>query len=111
MTWVTSDVEAAGGDVGGDDDVEGAVAEALEGLGAVALLDVGVQGGGAGALDRLDPREEGVGLLLRAGEDHDALEIGLLDQLDNEFVALVHADGVEGVADGLGGGAALADLD
>ena len=44
------DVDAAGGDVGGDEDVELAVAEVLERLLALALAQVAVDGGGLDAL-------------------------------------------------------------
>ena len=47
-------VEAAGGDIGGDDDIEAAVAKPLKSFSTITLLDVGVQCGGLGAFDFLD---------------------------------------------------------
>lgn len=56
------DVEAAAGDVGGDEDAGGAGAEAREVGGAFGLREEGVQGGGAVVEGVEEAREEGGGL-------------------------------------------------
>ena len=52
---------------------------------------------------------DGVGFFAGAGEDHDGFEIGLFEKSEEEFIALIHGDGVEGVGDG-GGDFAACDL-
>ena len=47
-------VEAAGGDICCDNDIEAAVAKPLESFSTITLLDVGLQCGGLGAFDFLD---------------------------------------------------------
>ena len=106
----TGDVDAAGGDVGGDEDVVAAVFEASEGLHAVLLVDVGVHGDRFGMVGALEHGGDGVGLLAGAGEDHHGLEVGLIEEGKEEFVTLVHGDWVESVGDG-GGHFATRDLD
>ena len=104
-------IKSTSGNVGRDNDVEGAVAESLQRFGAVTLTNVGVEGGRLGALDFLDANEERVGLFFRSGENHHAVEAGAFHEFEDEFVALVHPDGVESVAHGFGRGAAFPDLD
>ena len=102
----SGDVDAPCGDVGGDEDIVGAFLESLEGLHAVGLADVGVHDGDVGVAFLFEENGEGVGLLPGAGEEHDAVEVGFLEDGEEEFVALVHGDRIEGVGDGGGDGAA-----
>ena len=106
-----ADVEAAGGEVGGDDDFEFAGAEADEGLGAVLLGDIAVHDGDLVFAIAADAGGEEVGIGLGAGEDHDALKVGFLEQGEEEVLALEAVHRVEVVADGGGGHAGTADLD
>ena len=106
------DVEAAGGEVGGDDDVELAVPEACEGEAAVFLGDVAVHDGDFVVFGfTLDAGGEFIGVGLGSGEDHDAFEFGFFEEGEEEVLALETIDRVEVVADGGGGGARAADFD
>mmetsp|Transcript_11572 Transcript_11572/g.25334 ORF Transcript_11572/g.25334 Transcript_11572/m.25334 type:complete len:412 (+) Transcript_11572:401-1636(+) len=72
------DVDPPGGHVGGDQDVEGADAEGVEGGVALFLSDVAVEGLGGEALE--DPaRDELVGVAFGLGEDDGLAEDLLLD--------------------------------
>jgi hypothetical protein len=74
------DVEAAGGDVGGDEDVDLAVAQGLDGALALALLDVAVERRGREAAGLEALGHELVGGDPGAGEDDHRLEgLGLED--------------------------------
>ena len=89
MTCVTSlDVDAAGGDVGGDQDVDLAVAERAQRLLAGALAEVAVDGGGGEAAVGELVGDLGGGAL-GAAEDHgQAAALGL--QHAGEHLDLVH---------------------
>lgn len=106
------DVEATGGEIGGDDDVEFAVPEACEGEAAVFLGDVAVHDGDFVVFGfTLDAGGEFIGVGLGSGEDHDAFEFGFFEESEEEVLALETIDRVEVVADGGGGGARAADFD
>src|SRR5688572_15969606 len=86
--WQVLDVEAAGGDVGGDEHADVAGLEALEGAGALGLGPVAVDG------DRIDPfpvesrREPRCGEL-RAREDQDLVEVARPDEVREEGLLAV----------------------
>ena len=96
------DVDAAGGDIGGDENFVDAILESLEGFHAIRLADVGVHDGHFVVPSLFQKSGQIVGFLSGAGEDHDAVVIGLVEEGDEEFVALVHGDRVEVVGDGRG---------
>ena len=102
----SGDVDAPGGDVGGDEDITGSFLEVLEGLHAVGLADVGVHDGDLGVACLLEEKGEVVGFLPGPGENHDAVKIGFFKDGEEKLVTLVHGDRVEGVGDGGGDGAA-----
>lgn len=98
-----ADVDTAGGDIGGDEDGVFAALESLECFHTVLLGDVGVHDGGVVAVAvAFEHGADAVRFAPRSGEDHDGVEVCLFEEVDEEFVALVHGDGVEGVADGGG---------
>ena len=68
------DVEAASGDVGGDEDVELAVLQRLHRAFALRLLDVAVDGGG-GVAASAQLLGDLLGVTSRAGEDDHAVEV------------------------------------
>ena len=107
----SADIQAARGEVGGDDDLILAAAEALEGFFAVLLTDVAVHDGGFVFAGLLDGSEQLVSLHLGAGEDHHAIEVGLLQDGEEELLTLIAGDGIHVVADGFRRGKADADLD
>ena len=97
-------VEAAGGDVGGDEDVDLAVLEILDGLLALRLLHVAVDRGG-GQTARLQFLGELIGGQLGARE-HQHRVVGLGFEDAGQRIEFVHAaDEPETLADvGRGGG-------
>ena len=94
------DVDAAGGDVGGDEDVDLAVAERAQRLLAGALAEVAVDGaGGEAALGEV-VGDLGGGALGAAEDDGQAAALGLQDA--GEHLDLVHRVGaVDELLDGL----------
>ena len=94
------DVDAAGGDVGGDEDVDLAVAEGAQRLLAGALAQVAVDGGGGEAAVGQLVGDLGGGAL-GAAEDHgQAAALGLQDA--RQHLDLVHGVGaVDELLDGL----------
>ncbi len=70
----------------------------------------GVHGGDLGLAGAFDHAGHLVGLAAGAGEDHHGVVVGLLEQGEEQLVALVDGDGVERVGDG-GGDFAAGDLD
>jgi len=104
------DIEAAGGDICGDNDIEGAVAEAAECFGAFGLADIRVHDGGFVTL--FDEHVvDFVAFRLGAGEDHDRVEIRGFEECEEEVGSLFVGDWIEGVGDGIGYGDAHADFD
>ena len=104
------DIEAAAGDVGGDEDAGGAGAEAREVGGALGLREERVQGGGAVVEGVEEARQErrGCGAV---GEDDDGfggVEGGEQEGVQVGFAGLerhLQVGLVEGGGDGEGGGA------
>ena len=104
------DVDAAGGDVGGDEDAEGAAAEVVEGLEALILGAVGVEGA-AGDVEGVEAAGDAVGAVFGAGEDEDAGEGGVFEEVAEETWFEMGGDFVDPLGDGFGGVGAAADLD
>ena len=104
------DVDAAGGDVGGDEDAVGAILEAGECGVALALGAVAVDGG---AVDVVSAEEigEAISPVLGAGEADDGLEFIVFEEFEEEAGLEVHGDGVDGLGDADGGGGLAFDLD
>ena len=99
------DVQAAGGDIGGDQDVQLAVLELIDGALALVLRDVAVDGGrgetaGAQLLGDL------LGLVLGAHEDDHGLELGDLEDAGDR-VQLVAVRDVDVALRDVGGGTGL----
>jgi len=92
------DVDAAGDDVGRDEDAGAAALEAVERLLALRLRAVAVDGGtrDARAVERLG---DAVGAMLGAGEDQHALELVILDEREQQVDLLLAADGVDRLCD------------
>ena len=104
------DVQTAGGDVGGDNHIEFPGAETSQRFGAVLLGDVAMhQGHFVFALGFYAGRQH-VGVGLGLGEDHHALEVGLLQQSEEEFLPLEAVHGIEIMAHRGGGAAGTADF-
>ena len=104
------DVQAASGDVGGDQDLVLAALEPVQGLDALALAAVGVHDADPVAL--LDQAgRDAVGAHAGAAEDEDALELGALQEDLQELELLRGHDGIEAVGDRVRGGVRAADLD
>ena len=103
------DVEASGGDIGGDEDFILATFEAGEGVFAFALGAIGVEDGD-GMLEIFELVGHAVGHHFGARKDDRAIELGVFEESDEELKFLIFGDGVKGVGDRLGGGAALADF-
>ncbi|MNM80106.1 hypothetical protein D3C81_920560 [compost metagenome] len=103
-------VEAAGGDVGGDHDVQGAVLERLDHTLALSLGDVAVQRGGAiaVALEHLGDVEGG---LLGAHEADQRIELLDFQQTQHGSLLLVGVDHQVGLLDALDGLGLGGDLD
>nr|BFF16961.1 hypothetical protein GCM10025730_04820 [Promicromonospora thailandica] len=104
------DVEAAGGDVGGDEDVEGSGAEAFDDLLAFLLGDVAGDGGGGDAL--LD--EGGADVFCcaaGAGEDDGGVGVGGGEDAGEGADLVAEGDDGVGLADGGDGGGLPGDGD
>ena len=97
------DIDAAGGDVGGDEDAVVAVFETGEGGGALALGAVAVDGG-AGDAVFLEVVGEAVGAVLGAGEADDGLKFLIFEHFDEQGGLEMLRDGVDGLGDADGGG-------
>ena len=104
------DVEAAGGYVGGAEGLDLAGFELAESLLSVvlALVAVDLVGADTGLVQLLGDLLDAV---LRFGEDQDALQFGLLHQVDELVELVVSADVADRLVDVLGGGFAAGDLD
>ena len=103
------DVDAAGEDVGGNEDVTAAVAEGAQGALALVLAAVAVDGG-AGDVGAAQAAAAGVRAVLRAAEDDDALGALLLEYLGKQRVLGLERDGQRKLVDGLGNRALVRDL-
>ena len=104
------DVEAARGDVGGDQHVELHALEVGQRPRARALALVAVDGGGAdvGLVELLGQR---VGAVLGAHEDQHLVPVVVVDQLDQQVALLRLVDVVDALGDQVGGGIARRHLD
>ena len=103
------DVDAAGEDVGGNEDVTATVAEGAQGALALVLAAVAVDGG-AGDVGAAQAAAAGVRAVLRAAEDDDALGALLLEHLGEQRVLGLERDGQRKLVDGLGNRALVRDL-
>ena len=104
------DVDAAGGDVGGDEDAVLAGFEAGEGGVALGHGAVGVDGGGVD-LVAAELIGEAVGAVLGAAEDDDGVEVLVFQKLEEEEGFELLRDGVDGLGDAHGGLGLAVDLD
>ena len=104
------DVDAAGENVGGNEDAHAAVLEVLKGAAALALAAVAVDGLGAEALT-VQALGQDLGARLGAGEDDDAVGALLVEHVLEKVGLLVLARGDHELLDGLGSGALVGDLD
>src|SRR5262249_37486764 len=104
------DVEPAGGDVGGHQDLEVAPAEALHRLVALGLGEVAVRLGDGEAVGG-DGGGQPAGGDRGAGEDQDGGHAGVAEQVPQQRGLEVLRHGVGGLDDADGGGAAAAHLD
>ena len=104
------DINAAGGDVGGDQCADVTALEALKRLGAGSLALVAVQGHGvdAGLAQVLG---HVVGAKLGAREDQHLAPVVLLDDVRQQGFLLAAAHRVDGLCDALHRGVARRDLD
>jgi len=104
------DVEAAGGDVGGDEDFVFAVAEALEGLFAFALGAVGMENRD-GVVILFEHVPDSVSAIFGAAKNDDRIVFDVVEEGAEEIGFLILGDGVDDVFNGFGRGAAGADFD
>src|SRR5467141_2933903 len=104
------DVQAARGDVGGDEHLQLAVLEALQGLHALRLALVAVDGGGFDAVV-LQLLGEAVGAVLGPAEHQHLLPVARLHQVREELALPVLVDRVRDLADQLDRHIAPRDFD
>ena len=103
-------VDAARGDVGGDQDAHRAGLEILERAEPLVLRAVGVDGGGLDAV-LFEPARDPVGAMLGAGEDEHRVERGFAQQMGEQRGLEMLGNFVDELRHGLGGVGAAADLD
>jgi hypothetical protein len=104
------DVEAAGGDVGGDEHFEAAFLEGADGVLALVLFDVAVEGFG-GAATGEEGVAEFVGFPLGAAEEDGFFRFLGINDADNGVEAFLLVDHVEGLFDVGVGGVVLDEVD
>lgn len=104
------DVDAAGGDVGGDEHPNGAAFEVGKGAKALVLGAVGVKGGGFDAV-AVEVAGDAVGPVLHFGEDEDGVEGGVDEEVEEKGGFEVLGDLVDELGDAFGGVGAFANLD
>ena len=104
------DVDAAGGDVGGDEDLHGAGSEGVEGAFALALRFVAVEGfgGDAGLGDR---GADFVGDVLLEGEDHGLAHAWVSQERQEGGFLVGGVDEHDGLVDAVDGGGGRGDFD
>lgn len=104
------DVDAACGDVGGDQDPDVAGAELFEGAFAGGLGFVAVDGGGADAV-HVEVFDQFVGAVFGAGEDKDETFAVAADCVNEQFVFVSFIDVADVLVDSFGGGGGRCDGD
>jgi DNA helicase II / ATP-dependent DNA helicase PcrA len=103
-------IDAASGDVRGDENVVTAVTEAFQGILTLALGAIRMERGDGVPMAGKELRDT-VRAMAGAAEDDDGIVIDLVEEGLEQIGLLIVRDGEDGVLDGGGRGAAGADLD
>lgn len=105
-----SDIQAARGDVRGDQHFKAAFTEPLQSLFALALGAVGMQDG-HGVVRAFQGMRHAVGAVFGAAEDDHRIVMHRVEELEEQVGFLHIGHGIDDVLDGLGRRTARADLD